>query len=117
ACRRQMIGLARLSNELESLAGKPPVVVAEPAWSRWYGAVAQWFDFSGWNWGWTATATACGLLLTVFAANTLRQMRAPQNASASLTANSAPANILVAQPTPQPADALVARVPARPESE
>lgn len=91
ACRRQLVGLARLHHEIESLIAKSPIALAEPVWPRWYGAVAQWFDFSGWNQGWAVAATACGLLLVVFAAATWRQMTAPQQqATEMIAANLAP---------------------------
>jgi hypothetical protein len=86
ACRRQMVGLARLQHEVEALTARPSVAVAEPVWSRWYVTLAQWFDFSGWNRGW-AVATACGLLLAVFAATTWRQMTAPQKSAGMVAAN------------------------------
>jgi hypothetical protein len=118
ACRRQVIGLARLSNELEAVTGKPPIVVVEPVWSRWYGAVTQWFDFSGWNRGWTAAAaTACGLLLTVVAATTWQQLSAPQSMRSDGAVNSAPANAFAVQASPQRADVPATQVLTGQESE
>jgi hypothetical protein len=89
ACRRYVVGLARLDNGIETVTAKRPLVAAEPVWSRWYDTVAQWLDFSGWSWGWTAAA-ACGLLLTFFGATMWRQMSASHNAASTLVAQTMP---------------------------
>jgi hypothetical protein len=89
ACRRHVVALARLS---DALAPAPlatpgaPTQVAEPFWVHWQNALAQQFDFSGWNLGWTAaTGTACAVLLA--ALGTGVWWRAQQAPQASLTAN------------------------------
>ncbi len=97
ACRHNVVGLARLDNEIETATAKRPLIAAEPVWSRWYDTVAQWFDFSGWNRGWASAATACGVLLTALAVTMWQQMSAPQSAATTNAFNLTPGAVVSTQ--------------------
>lgn len=88
ACRRHVVALARLSDALTPAPVATPVApaqVAEPFWTRWQNAVAQWFDFSGWNLGWTAaTGTACAVLLAVLGTSVWWRAQGPPPAQMAL---------------------------------
>ncbi|MBI3421662.1 MAG: zf-HC2 domain-containing protein [Acidobacteria bacterium] len=90
ACRRHIVALARLSDQLSPLpAASPaaPVQVAEPLWTRGRRAVAQWLDFSAWNSGWTAAAgVACAVLFAVLGAGVWWRAQAPQAGQAAKVA-------------------------------
>lgn len=81
-CRRHVVALARLSDQHSPLpAASPaaPVQIAEPIWTRWRQAVAQWFDFSAWNPGWTAaTGVACAVLFAALGAGVWWRAQSPQ---------------------------------------
>ena len=101
ACRRHVVALARLSDELVTVpvAAPAPVPTVEPVWTRWRGItkqwaaqwpvtqwlVPQWLDISAWNFGWTAAgATACALLFAVLGVRVWQQQAPASQAPATL---------------------------------
>jgi hypothetical protein len=77
ACRRHLIGLARLVQSAP-LAEAQPVAAPEriPTWERWKEAVAVWFDHSSRNFKWWmagATGAAFAILIAGLGAQFWRQ--------------------------------------------
>ncbi len=117
ACRRHVVALARLSDQLSPLpAASPaaPVQVAEPLWSRWQHAVAQWpravaqwFDFSAWKLDWTAaTGVACAVLFAVLGAGVWWRAQVPQSEQAAMSRIALDQAPAAAAPTPARAAAF-----------
>lgn len=116
-CRRHLIELARLA-ETAPLAEAQPVTAPDriPAWNRWKGAVAVWFDLSSRNFKWQmagAAGAAFAILIAALVAQSWRQ--ASNYADVKATASATPpisvepgVQLPTAEPSPQDTLSVVA---------
>jgi hypothetical protein len=106
-CRRHLIELARLAQaapRFETRPAAPPDKI--PAWNRWKGSVAGWFDLSTWNLKWQiagAAGAAFMILIAALGAQTLRQASNQAIVARRDASASSPASGLVVQPSQSPA--------------
>ena len=104
-CRRHLIELARLAQTAPH-AGRQPAPVADqaPAWVRWRGVAAGWFDLSSWNMKWQMAGVAGATFAILIAALGVQSLwQAPmQNELAGGVATSATASMESNNPAPTP---------------
>src|SRR5262245_19350854 len=106
-CRRHLIELARLAQTAPHVASQPATVVEQtPAWVRWRGVAAGWFDLSSWNLKWqVAGAAGATFAILIAALGVLSWRHSSIQSDVAIRVNpEAPASISsnIPSPTPEP---------------
>src|SRR5262245_32539260 len=110
-CRRHLIELARLAETAPRAETQPSIVedqipAGAPAWVRWRGVVAGWFDLSSWKLKWqVAGAAGATFAILIAALGVLSWRHSSRQSELAYRVNTeAPASIAsnVPSPTPEP---------------
>jgi hypothetical protein len=105
-CRCHLIELARLAQTAPRAETRPATVADQtPAWLRWRGVAAGWFDLSSWNFKWQIAGVAGAAFAILIAALGLQSWRQASygNQSVVIVNTAAPASmeVSVSSPTPE----------------
>jgi len=110
-CRRHLIELARLAETAPRAETQPSIVedqipAGAPAWVRWRGVAAGWFDLSSWKLKWQVAGAAgatFAILIAALGVVSWRHSSEPSSIAINLKTGAQPSmESTVPSPTPEP---------------